>query len=190
MARENFWAGFAAGAAAGALAGIGGMLAFKGLSSDTDGRVLRLEKSINIGQPVQLVFDAWTNYERLPQMIKFVRRVERFGAHSHWTVNVDGKQFEWDALITQVVPNQSIGWKSLDGPKHTGRINFSSLGDQTLVHITMNYAPPLGRLSSLLPINQHLEDWIERALREFKAALESGHHQQPTGTSSENFSYT
>ena len=182
MGRENFWSGFAAGAAVGVLAGMGGVLAFKRLSSDTDSHVLRLEKSINIGRPVQTVFRAWSNFERLPQLIDFVRKVERFGAHSRWIVNIDGKEFHWDAQITQAIPNESIGWKSLSGPKHTGRITFAPLNDQTEVHVVMNYAPPLGRLGAMLPLNQHLEDWIERGLREFKAALESSGADLRTGT--------
>jgi len=133
---------------------------------------LRPEKSINIGRPVQAVFDAWSNFEHLPGLIDFVKKIERFGAQSRWSVNIDGRQFQWDAQITKVVPGQSIGWKSLSGPKHTGRISFAPLEDQTLVHVTMNYAPPLGELGSMLPIDQHLENWIERGLREFKAALE------------------
>lgn len=185
MAREHFWSGFALGA----LAGVGGVLALKSFSSDTDSHIVRLEKGINIGRPVELVFAAWSNFERLPQFISFVKKVERFGTHTGWTVNIDGKEFEWDAQITQVVSNQSIGWKSLNGPKHTGRINFAPLGDQTVVHITMNYAPPLDRLASALPIEQHLEDWIMRGLREFKAALESSSPAMRTGTSNESFRY-
>ena len=181
MARDNFWSGFALGA----LAGVGGLLAMKSFSSDKDSHILRLEKSVNIGRPVEMVFAAWSNFERLPQFIDFVKKVERYGTHSRWTVNIDGKEFEWDAQITQVVSNQSIGWKSLAGPRHTGRINFAPLGEQTVVHVIMNYAPPLGGLGSMLPIDQHLEDWIERGLREFKAALESSSPELRTGTSNE-----
>jgi uncharacterized membrane protein len=111
------------------------------------------------------------SFERLPQMIDFIRKVERFGNRSRWSVNIDGKDFQWDAQITQLVPGQSIGWKSVNGPQHTGRITFSPLGQQTLVHVTMNYAPPLA--GALLPIDQHLEDWIERGLRQFKSAVEA-----------------
>jgi len=184
MARDNFWSGFALGA----LAGVGGLLAMKSFSSDTDSHILRLEKSVNVGRPVEMVFAAWSNFERLPQFIDFVKKVERYGTHSRWTVNIDGKEFEWDAQITQVVSNQSIGWKSLAGPRHTGRINFAPLGEQTVVHVIMNYAPPLGGLGSMLPIDQHLEDWIERGLREFKAALESSSPELRTGTSNESVS--
>lgn len=170
--RENFWSGFAAGAAVGAVAGIAGVLVARRRSTDIDSHVIRLEKSVNIGRPVQSVFAAWSSFERLPQWINFVRRVERYGTHTRWLVNIDGREFEWDAQITQVKPNEAIGWKSLNGPKHTGRITFSPLGSQTVVHVLMNYAPLLPGLGSMLPMEQHLEQWIERGLREFKLALE------------------
>lgn len=170
--RENFWSGFAAGAAVGALAGIAGVLVARRRSMDIDSHVIRLEKSVNIGRPVESVFAAWSSFERLPQWINFVRRVERYGTHTRWLVNMDGREFEWDAQITQVKPNESIGWKSLNGPKHTGRITFSPLGSQTVVHVLMNYAPLFPGLGSMLPMEQHLEHWIERGLREFKLALE------------------
>ncbi|HVU47804.1 MAG TPA: hypothetical protein VHD85_16855, partial [Terracidiphilus sp.] len=31
-------------------------------------RIIRLEKSIQIGRPVQEVFEAWTDWERLPRV--------------------------------------------------------------------------------------------------------------------------
>ena len=170
--RENFWSGFIAGAAVGAVAGVAGVLSARRRSTDINSHVVRLEKSVNIGRPVQSVFAAWSSFERLPQWINFVRRVERYGTHTRWLVNIDGREFEWDAQITQVKPNESIGWKSLNGPKHTGRITFSPLGNQTVVHVLMNYAPLLGGFGSMLPMEQHLEQWIERGLREFKLALE------------------
>jgi uncharacterized membrane protein len=173
MRREDFWSGFAVGAGVGAFAGIAGALAARRRSaSEVDSRVVRLEKSVNIGRPVESVFAAWSNFERLPQWISFVRRVERYGTHTRWLVSIDGREFEWDAQVTQVVPRESIGWKSLSGPRHTGRISFSPLGDQTVVHVIMNYAPPFGGLGSMLSIEHHLEQWIERGLREFKTALE------------------
>lgn len=172
MTGQKFWSGFVAGAAMGAFAGMAGVLLARRRSGDIDSRVVRLEKSVNIGRPVQNVFAAWSDFERLPRWINFIRRVERYGTHTRWLVNMDSREFEWEAQITQVVPNESIGWKSLSGPKHTGRITFSPLGNQTVVHVLMNYAPRLGGFSGMLPIDQHLEQWIDRGLREFKAALE------------------
>jgi uncharacterized membrane protein len=178
MAREDFWAGFVGGVTIGALAGIGGVLAYKRLSAGTDSHILRLEKSINVGRPVETVFAAWATIERLPQTISFIKRIEPHGSRARWWINIDGKEFVWDSQITQLMPQQSIGWKSLSGPRHTGRISFAPLGNQTVVHVVMNYAPPLGSLGSLLPIDQHLEHWIEQGLREFKSALEGSEKQK------------
>jgi len=172
MARESFWTGFGGGVIIGALAGAGGVLAFNRLSGRTDSRIVRLEKSINIGRPLELVFATWANIERLPQYISFVKKVERYRDHARWRINLDGKEFTWDSQVTQLVPQQSIGWKSLGRPRHTGRISFAPLGRQTVIHVVMNYAPPLGGLGAMLPIEQHLESWIEQGLREFKTAME------------------
>jgi uncharacterized membrane protein len=169
MAREKFW--FATGAVAG-IAAVGGALAARRFVQSSGQHVLRLERSINIGCSVDMVFGAWASLERLPQWIDFIKRIELAGKRSRWRVSVDGKEFQWDARITQFVPSESIGWKSIRGPKHTGRVTFSPLGDQTVVHVVMNYVPPSGALGAAT----HVEDWIERGLREFKAALESGKH--------------
>ncbi|HLJ87547.1 MAG TPA: SRPBCC family protein [Candidatus Angelobacter sp.] len=187
MEREGFWSGFASGVIVGALAGAGGVLVFKRLSGNMERHIVRLQKSINIACPVQAAFAAWSSLDRLPQMIDFIQKIELDGSNSRWTVNIDGKQFAWEARITQLLPNQAIGWKSVDGPHHTGRISFAPIGDQTTVHVTMNYEPPLGELGSLLPIERHLEDWIERGLRDFKASMEA-RWKQKTGTESSGFS--
>jgi uncharacterized membrane protein len=184
MARENFWSGFAAGVAAGAVAGVAGVLAFKRGSSDVESGIIRLEKSINIGRPVQEVFAAWSDLERVAQSVSFIESVQRFGDRSHWRVDIDGRTFEWDAQITQIVPGESLGWKSVSGPHHTGRISFAPLGDQTVVHVLMNYSPALRAVGAMLPLEGHLEQWIERGLREFKTSLERDRVVR-TGTANE-----
>ncbi|HZD93208.1 MAG TPA: hypothetical protein VE133_03080, partial [Candidatus Sulfotelmatobacter sp.] len=53
--------------------------------------------------------------------------------------------------------------------------------------VVMNYGPPLGRLGAMLPMQSHLEQWIERGLREFKTALERERVSR-TGTANEPIS--
>lgn len=169
MESDSFWSGFAVGA----FAGIAAFLVASGRASSYDKRILRLERSIQIGRPLEECFAEWSRFEDLAQKISAVRRVDVSGEHSNWVLEVDGRPFEFAAETKQLIPNQAIGWKSLTGPKHSGRIHFARLGNDTLVHVSMNYAPPLGRLGRLMaPITDHLESQIERALREFKRALE------------------
>ena len=142
-------------------------------------RIIRLEKSIQIGRPVEEVFSAWTDWERLPRASENIADIRHYGDRSHWRVRLDGQEFEWDAIVEQKIPNQAIGWKSVRGPKHTGRVTFSPVGNDTLVLITMNYAPPIRILRPFLSsVSGHLEGLIEKVLRDFKASVES----RPRGT--------
>lgn len=171
--KEEFWSGFGLGTLLGAAAGLGAWIALSGRASSYDAHILRLEKSVQIGRPVEEVFALWSNLEQLPTRLSIVKNVDVSGQDSDWRVCIDGKQFNFDAQTTQFLPNEAIGWKSVSGPKHSGRINFARLGNDTLVHVSMNYAPPLGRFGRLLaPITDHLESYIELGLREFKHALE------------------
>jgi uncharacterized membrane protein len=180
MRRHNrFWTGFAAGAAS----GVGAMLGWNALAAARNSRVLRLERSLQIGKPVNQVFAAWTELEQLPALSDTIRSIETHGRRSRWVVTLDGKKFEWEAEVTQFIPNQAIGWKSIRGPKHTGRVTFARIGADTLVHVTMNYAPPLGIFSrTIAPLSGHLQDQVDRALREFKAALEARPREEQPGS--------
>lgn len=164
-----FWNGFALGT----ISGITAMLGLNALFSARKRRILRLERSLQIGKPIGEVFDAWTRLDQLPAMSPLIRDVESHGRRSRWVATLDGKDFEWEAELVQFVPGQAVGWKSTRGPKHTGRITFAPLNDNTLVQVTMNYAPPLGIFSKVLaPLSEHLENHIDQVLRDFKASLE------------------
>ncbi len=171
MRDRSFWNGVAAGA----MGAVGVWLTLTKLGKSGQSRIVRLEKSIQIGSPVEVVFDAWSNLERLPQLSTVIQDVRVSGKRSHWRLDVNGSPLIWNAEITQLIPHQAIGWKSTSGIKHTGRITFSSIGGDTLVHVHVNYAPRAGSL--LRPVAAsfagEMEGWIERVLREFKSSLES-----------------
>ncbi len=172
MASKKFWYGFSAGASAGVSATVAVFAGLKLLGRIRDRRILRLEKSLQIGAPVDVVFRAWSDVENLPGFVRAIESVQRRGERSHWILNLGGRRVEWGAEITQNLPNEALGWKSISGPKHTGRIDFSPLGNDTLVHVTMNYCPP-GQMARLFsPLQHPIERYIEEAFRDFKAALE------------------
>ncbi len=179
MPRDGFWSGFGLGTLAGAAVGAGACAAAGIFGSSYDRRILRLERSIQIGRPVEEVFAAWSRFDELPERISILRRVETSDKRSNWTVEIDGKVFDFDAETEQVIPNESIGWKSITGPKHSGRISFAQIGNDTLLHVTMNYAPPLGRFARLFAaMTHHLESQIDLAFRDFKRSLEAGDRSQ------------
>lgn len=174
----RFWGGFAVGALIGTAATVATVMVTQAISGRRDRRVVRLQESMQIARPVDEVFRAWSDFGSLPRVIGLLESVRIDGNTSSWRATVAGRPVKWNAMVTQNVRNEAIGWKSVSGPKHTGRIAFSPLGDQTLVHITMNYAPPFGRLAGLLqPGADKLEDYLQEALRDFKLALEGDVHR-------------
>lgn len=176
MAKKDFWGGFAAGAAA----VIGGAWIAGLIGRGGSSHIVRLEKSVQISRPVDEVFETWSELESLPRFTNILRSVSRHGDASHWVAQVAGRPVEWQAEVTQVIPNQAIGWKSVSGTKHSGRINFSELGGQTLVHVQMNYAPRPWILRPFFSaVSGQLESYIEQGLREVKAALEAGRGTRP-----------
>lgn len=170
MARDSFWKGFAAGAAA----GTGAVLLPQLVGRAGASRIIRLEKSIQIGRPVEEVYAAWTDWDRLPRATENIADIRHYGDRSHWRIQIDGRTFEWDAVVEQRIPNQAIGWKSVNGIKHAGRVTFSPIVSDTLVLVTMNYAPPTRVLRPFMsPLAGHMEGLIEKVLRQFKASVES-----------------
>src|SRR5512146_2063220 len=168
---KRFWHGFIAGASASAGAAIGILFLVRAITGKR--HIVRLEKSLQIGRPVPEVFQYWAELERLPQTSDCILELTKNGNLSHWKVDIDGRVMEWDAEIEQFIPNQAIGWKSIKGPKHTGRITFAPIGTDTLVQITMNYAPPSPVLRPFVAnLDEHLEFYMEQVLRDFKASLE------------------
>lgn len=174
MSQRDFWSGFGAGAAAGTLAGIGAAIGWRAWrTGNQEPEVLRLEKTVQIGRPVEEVFRAWSDLSNLPTYIHLLEYVRPFGRRSQWAATIHGRRFEWDAEMIQNIPNQALGWRSVSGPKHTGRISFAALGNDALVHVQMNYAPPFGAFGrAVLEASDRVDQYVEQALRDFKAALE------------------
>jgi uncharacterized membrane protein len=131
---------------------------------------VRVERGIRIASSAVEVYSVFAQVKRLPQVIESLVGVHSRGDVSIWTAEIGGRRYEWDVEIVQVVPGQVIGWSSCRGPKHSGRISFLSLGDDTLVSVEVNYIPSAHLLGG--GSSWKLGDLIGAALRDLKATLE------------------
>ena len=115
-------------------------------------RAINFHKIINVAAPVEYVFTFWSNYENFPRFMSNVRDVREMieENRSHWVVaGPAGVPVEWDAIVTNCVPNRSIGWKTLPGSPvhHAGIVNLRPNPDGTTrVEIKMSYNPVAGAL--------------------------------------------
>jgi uncharacterized membrane protein len=62
------------------------------------------------------VYNQWTQFEEFPRFMRGVERVEQLDDRRlHWVADFGGSTHEWDAEITDQVPDDRIAWRSLDG---------------------------------------------------------------------------
>src|SRR5215207_45232 len=103
----------------------------------------RIESSVEVGAPVQQVYDYWKTLENLPQFMKNIEEVRPTGPDTtHWVVKGPlGYRAEFDAKTTQNKPNEAIGWNSENGNVQTsGQVRFKDLSpERTRVEVQMNY---------------------------------------------------
>src|SRR5215210_7098656 len=101
MAHRRYWQGFAAGLAAGTGGALATLAAVNLIGNAGRNRVVRIEKSIQIGRPVQEVFQRWASLEWLQEASDLFEDITVENHRSHWSMHVDGRQVQWDAEIEQ-----------------------------------------------------------------------------------------
>jgi uncharacterized membrane protein len=106
-------------------------------------RISKMNAEIDVDAPIRAVYDQWTQFESFPQFLHAVKDVKQVGdTMTHWVVSVGGVKREFDAEITEQIPDQVVAWTSLDGKSHSGSVRFRPDGDgQTHVTLDMMWLP-------------------------------------------------
>jgi len=99
--------------------------------------------SIEVNAPIRAVYNQWTQFEEFPHFMEGVEEVRQEGEKKlFWKAKIAGRVKEWEAEITNQVPDQRIAWDSIDGSPNSGTITFEDLGDNwTKVNATIGYEP-------------------------------------------------
>ena len=102
-----------------------------------------VEKSIEINVPVRTAYNQWTQFEEFPNFMEGVKEVTQIDdKHLHWKANIAGKEKEWDAEITEQIPDDRIAWRSRDGAMNAGVVTFHRLSDaKSKIMLQMEYDP-------------------------------------------------
>jgi len=142
----------------------------------------KIQRSIMVDQSPDSLYRFWRNMENLPMIMSHVKAVQTISPTlSHWVVDSipGGPAIEWDAEIINDVPNERIGWRSLDGSDvdHAGSVRFepSEGGRRTKIIVTLQYVPPAGRLGEAVArlFGEDAGEKIEEDLSRFKEQMES-----------------
>lgn len=141
---------------------------------------IEFRKAIRINAPVEQVYAFWQNYDNFPRFMAHLKEVRDLGnGKSHWVANGPAdRPIEWDAQITEQIPNRVIAWESLPGSEvyNAGRVRFESVDGATRVDVFMTYNPPGGvaghAIAALFGVDP--KSAMDDDLLKLKALLEQG----------------
>jgi uncharacterized membrane protein len=102
-----------------------------------------IEKTIEVDQPVQTVYNLWTQFENFPRFMSGIKEVRQLDTkHLHWKAEIGGKTKEWDAEISEQVADQRIAWSSTRGAENSGTMHFIALNPtKTRIILYLSYDP-------------------------------------------------
>jgi uncharacterized membrane protein len=137
-------------------------------------RTSSVTESIDVNVPVSTAYNQWTQFEDFPQFMSSVSEVRQLDdTHLHWRATVAGKEEEWDAEITEQIPDKRIAWRSISGVRNSGVVSFDKISDSTTrITLQMTYDPQtfteqVGDAMGLVRMQ------VKGNLKRFKELLES-----------------
>jgi uncharacterized membrane protein len=133
----------------------------------------RVEKSIEIGKPLRMVYDQWTQFEEFPRFMEGVEEVVQHGDKMlHWKAKIGGKVQEWDAEIVDQVPDQQIAWRNTRGAVNRGVVSFKPLdAERCKVTLALEYDPK-GFVEKVGDVLGVVSRRVEGDLERFKKFIE------------------
>lgn len=140
----------------------------------------KIEKDIVVDVPVEAAYNQWTQFESFPEFMEGVKEVVQLDEKRlRWSAEIAGKDEEWEAEITEQVPNRHIAWRSVTGAMNAGSVRFQPAGDgKTKVSLELVYEPRdvAEKVGDALGF---LERQVSADLERFKKFIES--RGVPTG---------
>jgi uncharacterized membrane protein len=139
-----------------------------------------VQKSIDVEVPANVAYNQWTQFEEFPRFMEGVESVRQLDDRRvHWRANIGGKVEEWDAEITEQIPDKRIAWSSTSGAPNAGVVTFHRLSDgKSRVMLQLEYAPQTWA-ESLGDLLGFLDRRVQGDLARFKGFIEE--RQQATG---------
>jgi hypothetical protein len=137
------------------------------------GRRMPVQQSIDIGAPLETVYNQWTQFEDWP---KFMHRVVSASQDEDDTVKFNVKIWtrtrEFTAEIETQRPDDRIKWKVSEGISHAGLVSFHELAPNlTRVLLSIDVQPG-GMIEKMARGMRHVKRAARGDLHRFKAFIE------------------
>jgi uncharacterized membrane protein len=141
-------------------------------------------KYFEVEAPVERVYAYWRDFSHFASFMPDVQEVRVTGpTSSHWVVTGPlGKSVEWDAEITEDIPNQRIAWTSVGDAEvdNAGAVRFEGRGRMTGLEVSLEYNPPAGKAGELVAeLFKDPDKQVERAVENFRKVVQAGSLSHP-----------
>lgn len=92
---------------------------------------------IDVAVPVRTAYNQWTQFEEFPRFMEGVTEVRQMSdTMTHWVTEIGGVTREFDARITEQLPDERVAWTSTGGDiKQAGVVTFHRL-DESHARVT------------------------------------------------------
>jgi uncharacterized membrane protein len=107
-------------------------------------KVTNIVESIDVGAPITLVYNQWTQFSDFPSFMKKVENVEQpEEVKTSWKAQVFWSHRTWEATIQEQVPDDKIIWRSKGEKGHVdGAVTFHELAPNlTRILVVLEYHP-------------------------------------------------
>jgi len=111
-------------------------------------KLINIVESIDVGVPVTLAYNQWTQYNDFPKFTKKVENADKSGNEDeeqkiNWKAQVFWSHRTWEATVIEQVPDERIIWRSKGQKGHVdGAVTFHELGPNlTRILLVLEYHP-------------------------------------------------
>jgi len=138
------------------------------------GAASNIEQSIDVEVPVHTAYNQWTQFEEFPRFMSGVEKVVQLDdTHLHWKASIGGTTKEWDAVITEQIPDERIAWTNTTGARNAGVVTFHRLSDhKTRIMLQLAYEPE-GIVENVGDMIGMVSTRVRADLKRFKEFIES-----------------
>lgn len=136
-----------------------------------------IERYIDVNVPLETAYNQWTQFESFPEFMDNIEKIRQEGPTTlYWHANIAGIDKEWEARITEQLPDKRIAWTNINGVTNGGVVTFHYLNnDTTRVTLQMSYEPEnfIERVGDTLGF---VETMVSGDLKNFKEFIEREGH--------------
>jgi uncharacterized membrane protein len=132
-----------------------------------------VRKTIELDVPITTAYNQYTQFESFPEFMEGVKAVQQLDdKRLHWKAEIGGQMREWDAEITEQVPDQVIAWVSTTGKTNNGRIRFAPLDSGRCSVVAEIEYDPEGLVETVGDKLGFVDKRVEGDLERFKKFVE------------------